>query len=87
MLTDVRLLHRLRPHHIRFSLELFVIVDRDPLRLHRGLHTALHLLHRMPTFMRQMLLLTRTDVNVLSLGVRQRVELGRFGGIAVDAHA
>jgi hypothetical protein len=61
-----------------------VIIDRNPLlQMHRRLNPALRLLHHMPRFMRQMLLLSRRNVDVSSLGEGQCIELRRLGGVVM----
>ena len=57
-----------------------VIVRRNPLlHLHGRLHAALRLLHDVPCFVRQMLLLPRRNMDVTALGVGQSVEFCGLG--------
>lgn len=63
----------LHSHPIRFSLQTAVVIHRLVRHPDRRSHPALLLLHYMPRLMRQMLLLPRSQVNLVTLRVRMRL--------------
>ena len=73
-------------HHICLPLQPRIIIERQPRDLPRRPHSALHLLYRMPRFMRQSALPPRPNMDVCSTRIRQRPHLCRLRGVAMDAH-
>lgn len=83
----VLLSHCLGPHYICFLLQAFVIIDGHTIfELHRWLYPTLFLLRHVPGFVRQVLLLSRCDVYIRSLGICQCLQLRWFVGVIVYLH-
>src|SRR5947209_16453559 len=80
------LLSRSPSHDICFPLQLLIIVNSYPFRLQRHLNPSLLLLYYMPCFMRQMLFLPWPHMDLRTLGVGQRLYLGRFGGVIMHLY-
>src|SRR5271165_915426 len=67
----------LRAHRVRLVLKRGVIVQRNPaVHLPRGRDAALSLLHDVPSLVRQMLFLSRRDIDLGALSIGQGVDLG-----------
>ena len=71
---------------IGLTLQDCVRIDLQPTQLHRRLDPPLLLLHHMPGFMRQVLLLPRPHMDVRALRIRPGRDLGRLSGIVMDLH-
>ena len=75
---------RFPPHYIRFMLQCRIVVDECAFRLQLRLHPYLRLLYYMPGFMRQVRLLPRSNVDVGSLRIGQRIELRGLGRVVMN---
>lgn len=73
-------------HNIRLVFQPCIIINSCSLHLHSRLYRSLLLLYHMPCLMRQVPFLPRTHVDISALRIRQRLQLGGFGGIVVDFH-
>jgi hypothetical protein len=71
---------------VGFLLQRGVIVYRDAVDTCCRRYPPLFLLHNMPKLVGQMALLFGGDVYLVALCVRQRLELGGFAGVVVDAY-
>ena len=69
-------LHGSGPHHIRFMLQARIVIYRHAVRPQCRLDPVLVLLHYMPGFVGQVLFLTRPNVDILALCIRQGLHLG-----------
>lgn len=76
-----------RSHGLGFGLKSSIVVDCNTItHLHGRFNPARGLLHDMPGFVREMLLLPARHVNLISTGKGVRLQLRRPGGVVVDAN-
>lgn len=75
-------------HGIRFFFQIFIVVNRHArAQLHGRLDPALRLLSNVPGFVRQMFLLARRQVYVLSLRIGKRVDRRGLRRIVMNSDA
>ena len=73
-------------HLIGFTLEASVVVEREAGYRTCDRHAAFALLHDVPRFVGEVLLLTGSEVDLVPTRVRERTDRSGLGRVAMHAH-